>query len=378
MPDLRLTPDYHAAAALHRALQRRHRADPSHASDTLAATVNLAERLVRTHRLLGLAHRDLGQHFRGQGFRGQNVPGAAERLRRRALVLLDQLTAEASPCLQRLRVPPPLLPSLRQLMDELNQADEEFGGWHYEPAAGRLSVVTPPIELGDDLVPLGRFRVVLELNRFADRWSPLPLRIEALDPNPASSGDQVTHPHVSDEHLCAGDASVPLTRALDAGRVADVFLLVRSVLQTYNPSSPYVALDDWDGRRCHDCDATVPGDDTCWCERCEHEFCDDCFGRCRGCDHACCYGCLERCVHCDQHACDDCIARCDACGRRCCADCLDGDAGECPDCFDFSMEPDDEDHPTPRLDQQAEPRDAVHAGSADPARPREAAYEPFP
>ncbi len=371
MPDPRLTPSYHAAAAILRALQRRQTSDTTHGCDTLAATANLAERLLRTHRLLGLAHRDPGQRFRGQKF-----PGAAERLRRRALVLLDQLAAEASPCLQRLRVPPPPLPSLRQLMDELNQADEEFGGWHYEPAAGRLNVVTPPIELGDDLVPLGRFRVVLELNRFADRYSALPLRIEALDPNPASSGDNVTHPHVSDEHLCVGDASVPLARALDAGRVADVFLLVRSVLQTYNPSSPYVAMEDWDGVRCHDCDGTVGRDDTCWCERCEHDFCDDCSGRCRGCDQACCFGCLTRCAApgCNELTCDDCTARCDGCGRRCCADCLDGDAGECSDCYAPDQEtPDEEDPPQP-----VSASDGRAPGAPSSPRFREPAYEPFP
>ena len=61
----------------------------------------------------------------------------------------------------------------------------------------------------------------------------------ALDPHPAALNDAVTHPHVSDERLCTGDAGAAIQAALAAGRVFDFFTLVRSVLVTYNPESPY-------------------------------------------------------------------------------------------------------------------------------------------
>ncbi len=43
--------------------------------------------------------------------------------------------------------------------------------------------------------------------------------------------------------------------ALTEGRLLDFFMIVRQVLQTYSPDSPYVSLDDWYGRQCSDCDS---------------------------------------------------------------------------------------------------------------------------
>jgi hypothetical protein len=66
--------------------------------------------------------------------------------------------------------------------------------------------------------------------------------VEAVDPNPATNDEEVTHPHVKSNGLCAGDATVPIQAALQDGRICDAMLLVNAVLQHYNPASPYVSL----------------------------------------------------------------------------------------------------------------------------------------
>ena len=60
-------------------------------------------------------------------------------------------------------------------------------------------------------------------------------RVVALDPHPAGSDESVTHPHVRDEQLCAGDAAAAIRSALAGGRICDFFLLVRSVLDRIQP-----------------------------------------------------------------------------------------------------------------------------------------------
>ena len=136
---------------------------------------------------------------------------------------------------------------------------------------------TGPITLED--VSLGPFAIELHLDRLAGRRTPDAACFDcvALESKPAATDDAVTHPHVKGKTLCAGDATVPLTAALRAGRLADAFLLIRGVLQTYNPASAYVSLRDWGGSSCGECGRSVGPDDTFYCEQCHRDVCDDCF-----------------------------------------------------------------------------------------------------
>lgn len=130
---------------------------------------------------------------------------------------------------------PAPVPGLRELLAELTQLDREFEHVIIEPKRSLLSVKTESITLGD--IDLGRFQIELYVDRLAERLDSSAIDIVALDPNPTGSNDQVTHPHVSDLALCAGDASLPIRSALKEGRLCDVFLLVRGVLalQRYRP-----------------------------------------------------------------------------------------------------------------------------------------------
>lgn len=291
---------------------------------------HLAQRMRRLVGLAELLSRAASVHY----------SGAARRLQQRydyqLAELLNEIHHHQASRDQDGRPDRPL-PTPRQIFEELNQLEEEFGGWNLERASQCLSVDTDPVVL--EGIALGRFRISLELNRIAEGVTAHPLRIEALDPNPAAGSDHVTHPHVSDRVMCMGEATTTISSALRDGRLADVFLLVRNVLNTYNPDSPYISLDDWDGDPCLDCGDRVYGDNRCWCELCDRDYCDQCVGTCQDCNNTTCYSCLSTCDHCEDTFCNSCMKQCADCNESCCADCLDDDL--CPTCHE-AKEPNDD------------------------------------
>lgn len=139
------------------------------------------------------------------------------------------------------------VPSAAEIYRELRQAEDEFGELNWYEEGQLLAATTEPIELQD--VFLGDFEIQLLIPSLAHMQYGRVYRIVALDAHPASSSPHVTHPHVSDEQLCAGDAGAAIHQALLGGRICDFFLLSRSVLLHYNPDSPYVALDSERGLR---------------------------------------------------------------------------------------------------------------------------------
>src|SRR3569623_1739472 len=141
--------------------------------------------------------------------------------------------------------------------------------------------------------------------------------VGALEPHPATGRDEVVHPHVEGRRLCAGDAGEPLSQALDAGRLADAFLLVRSVLATYNANSPYVPLAEWHGFACADCGRHCDSSDRSTCERCDASLCDNCSSSCARCSRTHCDSCLEPCDVCRDSHCSGCLAD-TASGRSVC------------------------------------------------------------
>ena len=187
----------------------------------------------------------------------------------------------------------PKVPSVREVVEDLQQLRNEFGQVQFASKEQALAVVTDAIELED--VYLGEFEIRLHIDRLGEPQRGSVYSITALDPHPAASNGAVTHPHVSDERLCAGDAGAAIQSALASGRICDFFLLVRSVLTTYSPSSPYVSLDKWAGTPCRDCGYVMDSEDTRWCPSCEHDFCDECSSCCSRCDEAVCNGCLVEC-----------------------------------------------------------------------------------
>jgi hypothetical protein len=184
-----------------------------------------------------------------------------------------------------------------------------------------VAVRNEPIELQG--LYLGPFELVIEIGELTEPERPMPCRVVALDPQPAASNDAVTHPHVSDEQLCAGDATRAIESAIANGRLCEALMLIRSVLRQYNPASPYVAIDEWSGEPCEECGYRMSEDIRCLCEACDRVVCDECIAICQGCDTPICPRCIDRCEGCDEPFCDRCLRVCDGCGDQFCEACIE-------------------------------------------------------
>lgn len=215
---------------------------------------------------------------------------------------------------------PVQLPPLHELFAELRHLQTEFGEIIIKSAPPTVAVKTDAIVL--EGVELGRFQISLNWPRLEIQARSDCFDVIAFDPNPPACDSTVTHPHVKDERLCAGDATVPIQSALEQGRIADAFCLVRSVLETYGKKSPYVALENWNGVRCWNCDYVTEGDDTYFCERCEHDVCSECSYSCESCCRSLCTSCQTRCTECDAICCPSCLTTSACSDTRCCKSCL--------------------------------------------------------
>ncbi len=240
-------------------------------------------------------------------------------------------------------------PFLKDLVGELDQLESEFDSVCLDLKERTLSVTTDPITL--DGLYLGPFKILLDLGTLAAGGSRPQYQVIAIDPNPAHTNELVTHPHVRDEELCEGDAAASIQSALLAGRVCDFFMLVRSVLQHYNPDSPYVAIGQWEGTACSDCGHVVSDDDRYNCEGCENDFCDGCIGCCRLCDESRCPSCLKNCAACSRSICGGCSSFCRECEVRICDECVHDDL--CPACREKEVEYEPSSTPAPTTSSEA-------------------------
>ena len=254
--------------------------------------------------------------------------------------------------------------SVTDVYKELTQADEEFDGLVYHKQGDLLALITEPIELED--VYLGDFEIQLHVPSLAEMRYNTVYRILALDPHTAASNECVTHPHVSDERLCAGDAGAAINMALTTGRICDFFTLVRVVLTTYNPNSPYVPLDKWNGISCYECGYITSADDTCWCDCCQHDYCGECGSYCRRCEEATCIACLETCSVCDEPVCPSCMRTCPECVERLCENCLTN--LQCPCIEDNEENQDEESKDTTTREVAASDADREQGGDFDVMR----------
>lgn len=296
--------------------------------DQLGVLTDRLERLSTLKRKLTLCR------IRGYHAAAQRVAGQSE-------LLVSQLASESETLRRSLPKGPTPVPSLRELVEELEQLEAEFGTLELNLHPLWVSVRTEPIEL--EGVYLGPFEIRLHVPDMAARADSC--EIIALDPHPAASADHVTHPHVSDERLCAGDAGVAITEARRHGRLCDLFVLIRCVLNTYNAHSPYVALEDWHGESCSDCGSTIHEDDRYVCDACEEPFCCDCTDLCRVCETCVCAECSLTCPECDERVCRSCLSACQRCGRRLCLNCLDEEL--CSDCLSQEELEDENEEETP-------------------------------
>jgi hypothetical protein len=212
---------------------------------------------------------------------------------------------------------------------ELLQIEDEFGELKYDLNDKTLSVITDPITL--EGFAFGPFEIRLFVREIGRLYSESPYKAIALEPNRAAADENVTHPHVSSERVCEGDGHVTIIKAIEQGRLCDFYSMVVSILQTYNPDSPYVSLNDWQGVSCYDCGDIVSGDDCYYCECCDRDYCTRCSTYCHICETTICLCCAYSCPSCNKPACRGCTVKCKECEETFCEDCLTED-GMCKDC----------------------------------------------
>jgi len=218
------------------------------------------------------------------------------------------------------------------LFRDLLALKEEFASVVFAPKEKRLAVVTRDIVL--EHLQLGAFRIELHLNTMSDHAY---YEVIAVNANPASPNESVTHPHVQDDRLCEGEAQPAIKLALQQGRLLDFFQLIEQVLTTYNSSSAYVTTSDWEGNTCGNCGYTTNANETYGCSGCESEICDGCLGRCWACEDSLCGNCDVACESCDESYCKSCVEACSDCEVIFCLDCLT-DNRRCTDCEKKSKE----------------------------------------
>lgn len=223
-----------------------------------------------------------------------------------------------------LATPQHFVPSLQTLDRDLASLADDFDEVRIDLRSRELAVVTDRVLLEE--IDLGRFAIVLEIDRLG---ASRPYRIEALDPHPAASNDDVVHPHVQGERLCEGDGHEAIQRSLADGNIADFFLFVRQILHTYNPDSPYVRLEEWEEQECPDCGGLAA--ELTECRQCRSSICFDCLACCGRCCDGFCASCLESCSSCRDVLCSECMTYCDHCSTNLCQECMSDD-GLCHEC----------------------------------------------
>jgi hypothetical protein len=239
-------------------------------------------------------------------------------------------------------------PSIADLYRDFVALQDEFPEFEHDPDLQLLAVTTEPVVL--DGIELGRFQIRLNNQRI---YKAQPYTVVALDPNPAASNKDVTHPHVSDEHVCEGDGHLAIVRALAEGRLLDFFVMVDRLLHTYAPGRAYVELSTWNGTPCNDCGLITDEGGYFSCSRCEEEVCGDCGTVCSVCEQFYCNGCSSSCQWCDSATCVSCLEQCRSCGQRVCPECLNQDL--CEQCYEEQIESDQE------STDQCVPSDAAEA-----------------
>jgi hypothetical protein len=261
--------------------------------------------------------------------RRRGFEAAERKLHARLQRLLAELSSEADTALRHAqRFQPEPAAKASEIVGELNQIDDEFGGWSYDRQTRRIFVTTEPIVL--EGIDFGRFDIALCLDDLPLLDRRAPYEVIARDPNPAAGSPSVTHPHVSDQQLCEGEANRPIRRALSSGRVCEFFMLVSSVLRQYNRESPYVALEEWEGEPCSDCGYRATEDESDRCRDCGAVVCIECAGHCSACEGDACFRCLAACEICDELICVGCTYRCEGCRAVVCPGCVTD--GLCEDC----------------------------------------------
>lgn len=232
------------------------------------------------------------------------------------------------------------VPTLEELISEIKSIRTNFPSLLM--SGNRLKITTDAIVLEYDgvTVDFGKFEFIVFLNRDVDEDDDETgfddvIKVRALSPNKNPEDSTVIHPHIQDNLICYGDGYPLIAQAFQQGRLEDVFRLLTTILNTYNPNSPHKSLGTWKGRECR-C-GFHPATEFYECDSCGHEMCEECKISCQDCGHQCCDSCNFACESCEEIVCGDCTSRCEGCDCFFCKECVEKcDCGvmNCDECRD--------------------------------------------
>ena len=197
----------------------------------------------------------------------------------------------------------------------------------YQITDKKISITTPDIVIND--INLGPFKATLDYGNLKVGYVLTPMRI-----NEHAMSKDYPHPHVQKAHLCEGAGKTMITGALSCGRLFDFMLVLKSILDTWSPSTQYVELG-YNLPKCRGCKAKMDSHNKCTacgydtCEKCAHKClkcgrtqCRSCASGCGICGKALCRTCGGiRCPKCGTHMCDGCAKPCSGCQTSVCEAC---------------------------------------------------------
>jgi hypothetical protein len=258
----------------------------------------------------------------------RQLPNAAQRLKAKWDDVLRQLTCAIRQVAHHKDQVPPDVRSLSDILQDLQQIRRDYGEFDYFSDEHMLAVTTPKITLQD--LDLGRFRIEFNILSLGRRARKSFYEIRTLDLRCAASNGGVCHPHVLFGHLNAREFAEPIRNAKLSGCITDFFSLIVQALQTYDPSTAYVKIDDWHKAFYSQCHAELPESEHLFCEGCDEYCCQGCQVQCPDCGKRVCQDCQSVCHLCGGILCSHCISTCALCGAGTCQKCLQ--AGLCPSC----------------------------------------------
>jgi hypothetical protein len=212
--------------------------------------------------------------------------------------------------------------SQQDVVQELICLKEEYGErFGISKQDKFIFLITDNIILEDEndvSYDFGQFRIELYYDEHKHYF------VKALQPLCHRTNDHYTHPHISCDKLCEGDATEAIAISLAEGRLTDFFDLINSILKTYNPRSPYSPLETWlSGDNCYECGSELHEESICTCNLCGSSdvYCNDCMYYCDSCNEYVCSDHFVRCSECSSRFCEECMSTCDVCGIYLCSDC---------------------------------------------------------
>jgi hypothetical protein len=129
-------------------------------------------------------------------------------LQQEVMGLLRDLREDCDQVLTQLEQPAPTVPPIAFLMEELRQIDADFEALKIDWKKKALIAETEPVTLDD--IYRGSFAIHFCWERLLDAEGHLCFNVVALEPHPSAVDEEVTHPHVKDELICAGEATTPI------------------------------------------------------------------------------------------------------------------------------------------------------------------------